>query len=112
MNFIFLGLVLYGIAVLYGAVTHDSIIKHTIRCAYCRKEISSKVCTQLLYRTRRGLTVDTGEALPDVHELAGRAGGPGDECVVDGPRTALLRYHGIHDMDMFYELQSTHGSDM
>ncbi|TFK56338.1 ion channel [Heliocybe sulcata] len=42
MNFIGLGLVLYAIANIYSAVSKDSIIKHTVRCIYCRKEISQK----------------------------------------------------------------------
>ncbi|KZT22696.1 gated mechanosensitive channel [Neolentinus lepideus HHB14362 ss-1] len=42
LNFVGLGLVLYAIANVYAAVSHDSIIKHTVRCIYCRKEISQK----------------------------------------------------------------------
>jgi len=52
-SFITLGLVLYGVAVSYGAVTHDNIIKHTVKCAYCRKDVSDKakrcyLCTSWL----------------------------------------------------------------
>ena len=42
-TFISLGLVLYGIAQLYGFLSKDPIIKHTVRCPYCRKYISEKV---------------------------------------------------------------------
>ncbi|KAF9524327.1 ion channel [Crepidotus variabilis] len=42
VDFICIGLSLYLIATLYGAFSHDSIIRHTIRCRYCRKEISEK----------------------------------------------------------------------
>ncbi|KDQ59937.1 hypothetical protein JAAARDRAFT_126836 [Jaapia argillacea MUCL 33604] len=44
VNFIGLGLALYTIANIYGYFSHDSIIKHTVKCKYCRKEISQKVC--------------------------------------------------------------------
>ncbi|KDQ59938.1 hypothetical protein JAAARDRAFT_77827 [Jaapia argillacea MUCL 33604] len=53
VNFAGLGLVLYLIANLYGYLSHDSIIKHMIKCKYCKKEISSKamrcpMCTSWL----------------------------------------------------------------
>ncbi|KAF8157211.1 ion channel [Crassisporium funariophilum] len=41
-NFVGIGVVLYLIANLYGYFSKDSIIRHTIKCAFCRKEISSK----------------------------------------------------------------------
>ncbi|PVG01717.1 ion channel [Serendipita vermifera] len=42
INFFAIGLVLYIIARFYGYVTSDSIIKHSTKCQYCRKEISEK----------------------------------------------------------------------
>ncbi|KAI0347801.1 gated mechanosensitive channel [Trametopsis cervina] len=42
LTFISLGLVLYGIAQTYAFFSKDSIIKHTVRCPYCRKYISEK----------------------------------------------------------------------
>ncbi|EPQ59962.1 ion channel [Gloeophyllum trabeum ATCC 11539] len=42
LNFVGLGLVLYALANIYAVVSKDSIIKHTVRCIYCRKEISQK----------------------------------------------------------------------
>ncbi|KZO99371.1 gated mechanosensitive channel [Calocera viscosa TUFC12733] len=52
-HFLGLGLALYLLAQFYGWVSKDSIIKHTVRCAYCRKEISAKakrcyLCTSWL----------------------------------------------------------------
>ncbi|EKM61315.1 uncharacterized protein PHACADRAFT_247844 [Phanerochaete carnosa HHB-10118-sp] len=41
-TFLSLGFVLYGIAQLYAILSKDSIIKHTVRCPYCRKYISEK----------------------------------------------------------------------
>jgi len=38
-----IALALYVVARIYGWSTHDNIIKHTIRCKYCRKYISEKV---------------------------------------------------------------------
>ena len=43
LTFISLGLVLYLIAQTYAFFSKDSIIKHTVRCPYCRKYISEKV---------------------------------------------------------------------
>ncbi|KAH9485656.1 Anditomin synthesis protein L [Psilocybe cubensis] len=53
VNFIGIGLVLYTIANVYGYFSRDSIIRHTVKCTYCRKEISSKakrcpMCTSWL----------------------------------------------------------------
>lgn len=43
LSFLSLGLALYVIAQLYGYISKDSIIKHTVRCTYCRKYVSEKV---------------------------------------------------------------------
>ena len=43
VTFLALGLVLYSIAQIYGFLSKDSIIKHTVRCPYCRKFVSEKV---------------------------------------------------------------------
>ncbi|EAU90147.2 hypothetical protein CC1G_05685 [Coprinopsis cinerea okayama7 len=53
LKFIGVGAALYLIATVYGAFTKDSIIRDTIRCMYCRKEISAKakrcpLCTSWL----------------------------------------------------------------
>ncbi|TFY54722.1 hypothetical protein EVJ58_g8692 [Rhodofomes roseus] len=42
INFLGLGIVLYSVAQFYSFVSKDSIIKHTVRCYACRKEISAK----------------------------------------------------------------------
>ncbi len=44
INFFALGIFLFVISKIYAKVTHRSIIKHTVQCAYCRKFISQKVC--------------------------------------------------------------------
>jgi large conductance mechanosensitive channel len=43
VSFIGIGVTLYFLANLYGYVSHESIIRHTVKCTYCRKEISAKV---------------------------------------------------------------------
>jgi large conductance mechanosensitive channel len=43
INFMGVGIALYAIANIYEWVSSDSIIKHTIKCKYCRKRISEKV---------------------------------------------------------------------
>ncbi|KDR75563.1 hypothetical protein GALMADRAFT_268127 [Galerina marginata CBS 339.88] len=53
VNFIGIGVILYIIANIYGYFSKDSIIRHTVKCTYCRKEISSKakrcpMCTSWL----------------------------------------------------------------
>ncbi|KAI0095082.1 ion channel [Irpex rosettiformis] len=42
LTFLSLGLVLYAIAQIYQLVSKDNIIKHTVRCPYCRKYIPEK----------------------------------------------------------------------
>ncbi|KAH6659678.1 large-conductance mechanosensitive channel [Truncatella angustata] len=41
-NFLGMGLSLYGLAVIYEYLSHDAIIKHTVKCRYCRKQINIK----------------------------------------------------------------------
>ncbi|TEB36493.1 hypothetical protein FA13DRAFT_1726850 [Coprinellus micaceus] len=53
LAFFGLGLALYFIALTYGKVTKESVIRYTTKCAYCRKEISQKalrcpMCTSWL----------------------------------------------------------------
>lgn len=43
VNFIGIGLTLYFLANVYGYFAKGSIIKFTIKCPYCRKDISKKV---------------------------------------------------------------------
>lgn len=43
INFIGLGLALYGMAGMYQYLSKDPIIKHMIKCRYCRKKINEKV---------------------------------------------------------------------
>ncbi|TKA65161.1 hypothetical protein B0A49_13019 [Cryomyces minteri] len=42
LNFIGVGIALYAIAQVYAWVSDDSIIKHTVKCKFCRKSISEK----------------------------------------------------------------------
>ncbi|KAM0796803.1 ion channel [Usnea florida] len=41
-NFIGIGVALYTVALVYGWASNDSVIKHTVKCKYCRKRISEK----------------------------------------------------------------------
>ncbi|CAK7244283.1 MAG: hypothetical protein STHCBS139747_005820 [Sporothrix thermara] len=42
INFLGLGISLYALASAYQYFSHDPIIKHTVKCKYCRKRISEK----------------------------------------------------------------------
>ncbi|KAL2139061.1 hypothetical protein VTI28DRAFT_5846 [Corynascus sepedonium] len=42
LNFMGVGFSLYGLAAVYQYFSHDPIIKHTVKCRYCRKRISEK----------------------------------------------------------------------
>ena len=44
-NFLGVGLALYAVASIYEWGSQDSIIKHMVKCKYCRKRISEKVST-------------------------------------------------------------------
>lgn len=59
LNFMGVGLSLYGLAALYQYFSKDPIIKHTVKCRYCRKRINEKVSVRA-----RG-----GEARSDAHRL-------------------------------------------
>ena len=50
-NFIGVGLALYSIASIYSWLSSDAIIKHTVKCKYCRKRISEKVSKSFLPST-------------------------------------------------------------
>lgn len=43
INFVGLGMALYGLASLYEYFSRDPIIKHTVKCRYCKKRINEKV---------------------------------------------------------------------
>jgi hypothetical protein len=69
------GFSLYGLAALYQYFSQDPIIKHTVKCRYCRKRINEKVsdgqhtCGRRLWLTREGC------AMRQLLELAGWEGG-------------------------------------
>ena len=43
-NFLGIGISLYIIANVYTWVSNDAVIKNTVKCKFCRKRISEKVC--------------------------------------------------------------------
>ena len=49
-NFIGIGIALYTVALVYGWASNDSVIKHTVKCKYCRKRIGEKVRCPLSFR--------------------------------------------------------------
>ncbi|KAK0701817.1 large-conductance mechanosensitive channel [Lasiosphaeria miniovina] len=42
VNFVGVGFSLYGLASIYQCFSKDPIIKHTVKCKYCRKRINEK----------------------------------------------------------------------
>jgi len=91
-------LVLYFVASLYEWAASDSIIKHTVKCRYCRKRISEKVSLLFFFFLvpgweggvvrGRGLFANScivGSAVCELYELAGWERG----CSV------ILRVHGF-----------------
>lgn len=70
------GLALYAIASFYEWLSDDPIIKHTVKCKYCRKWISVKVgCSSFDGEVGHLLTFCTGEALCELHKLGRRERG-------------------------------------
>jgi large conductance mechanosensitive channel len=63
LNFMGVGLSLYGLAALYQYVSRDPIIKHMVKCRYCRKRINEKVSGNPPYVSREVLWADAREAL-------------------------------------------------
>ncbi|KAK6192988.1 hypothetical protein LQW54_012912 [Pestalotiopsis sp. IQ-011] len=39
-EFLGMGLALYGLAIMYESLSHDPIIKHTVKCRYCKKPVN------------------------------------------------------------------------
>ena len=73
VNFMGVGFSLYGLAALYQYFSQDPIIKHTIKCRYCRKRINEKV-SGLLIVVERGRELT--DSLRDVSTArAGRTAG-------------------------------------
>ncbi|KAI1281152.1 large-conductance mechanosensitive channel [Xylaria sp. FL0933] len=42
VSFLFLGIMLYALAGVYQYFSKDPIIKHTVKCRYCKKRVSTK----------------------------------------------------------------------
>lgn len=53
-NFFGIGISLYIIANVYTWVSNDAVIKNTVKCKFCRKRISEKVCFVSLIIWSRG----------------------------------------------------------
>ena len=70
INFFGTGIALYAIASVYTWVSNDAIIKHTVKCKFCRKRISEKVQVPRLIRTSKMLTMRVGKALRQLYQLA------------------------------------------
>lgn len=49
LNFVGLGSALYALAGLYQYLSKDPIIKHMVKCRYCRKNINEKVSEVVAY---------------------------------------------------------------
>jgi hypothetical protein len=106
INFVGVGLALYCIASMYEYLSHDPIIKRTVKCRYCRKYISDKVRSAptfplpfapALWETP-GKVADphAGTALCQLHELvrwarrAGAVGKKGEDLPHSGQRILYI----------------------
>jgi hypothetical protein len=58
LNFMGVGCSLYGLAALYQYFSQDPIIKHTVKCRYCRKRINEKVSCRPGCYTVTGMLAD------------------------------------------------------
>ena len=70
INFFGIGIALYTIASVYTWLSNDAIIKHTVKCKFCRKRISEKVQIPRLIRMSKMLTMRVGKALRQLYQLA------------------------------------------
>ena len=70
INFFGIGIALYTIASVYTWVSNDAIIKHTVKCKFCRKRISEKVKSSRFIRMNKTLTIRVGKALRQLYQLA------------------------------------------
>ena len=74
INFFGIGIALYTIASVYTWVSNDAIIKHTVKCKFCRKRISEKVEVPRSIRISTRLTIREGKALRQLYQLADTRG--------------------------------------
>ena len=74
VSFFAVGIALYGLAQLYQWLSHDPIIKHTIKCKYCRKRINEKVGEPDSLLTGSLLIRGVEPSLCELHQLARRQG--------------------------------------
>jgi hypothetical protein len=71
VNFLGVGLALYFVAALYDlSGNSDPIIKHMVKCKYCRKKISSRVYYHFFNPVPFHADILTGEALHQLYKLA------------------------------------------
>ena len=85
-NFLGIGVALYTVALVYGWASSDSVIKHTVKCKFCRKRISEKVRFALFFfffffcsplgASESGFSDDgvVGATVCELYELAGWSG--------------------------------------
>lgn len=71
INFFGIGVALYTIAQVYTWTSNDAIIKHTVKCKFCRKRISEKVVNMKVNLSMDMiLTGAIGKALRQLYQLA------------------------------------------
>jgi len=71
INFFGIGIALYTIAQVYTWTSNDAIVKHTVKCKFCRKRISEKVViVKVNMAMNTILTGGTGKALRQLYQLA------------------------------------------
>lgn len=75
LNFMGVGFSLYGLAALYQAVSQDPIIKHTVKCRYCRKRINEKVSELAVLGVVKGLWLNSARLYGASTARAGRMAG-------------------------------------
>lgn len=78
ITFLGVGASLYTIALVYGKIAKTSLISETVRCTFCRKEISAKVSKRTstsAHRLLRALSSPSaGETLSYVYFVGGWKG--------------------------------------
>lgn len=71
INLFGIGVALYTIAQVYTWTSNDAIIKHTVKCKFCRKRISEKVVNvRVNLSMDMILTGGIGKALRQLYQLA------------------------------------------
>jgi hypothetical protein len=96
-NFFFVGITLYAAVQAYSVASKDTVIKHSVKCEYCRKYIPEVVSARRGCSLRREVDFGSPFRLRDAHFARVGATGGRTRRVRWRRRNADTTYELLHD---------------